>query len=1363
MRKVCLYYSFNTITSTSINYRIKPTLIDESGSCTNAINFIVQLNYTLKDSDFKAEYLYSNLMTANIVHDGENQMFTFDFSYIKPSNTDYQNVTFNITRPFDPTFPFPNGYSFPVGEFICRNFSSAQFQIVKVGKPLATSSGLQTQIIQFNFDPLFYQQIPLNFLRCSILSFDSYFNCTIAKPKSGKLSQYILVLFLYPGYTSIPSNVTVRINVYGMTIYQSIDIKFPIDVYRSTKYLYTESYPNSGVTIQRDYQYIDYNFIIFNYFQNFNSILLPNIYTPHPFPVFRNETHIVFANENTYYNSTGLYATYLCDSTSDIVYENYSSTLIGLFFEDNSIFSDYIDNETNTVFFIANLNYQSVLNIYLSIEVDTLRYSVSNFYPYVLDYTNNPPRFNYTFLLPFSDGPNSKQIYAKISPYSIAKSYNLPKGPTAPAQYISVVESFEMRNLTGNSVVIRMRVRSNFQIMYFSFAPLPDIINVDNRNLVDGNEFNGTYEFQCNFVIPDYLFAFVTTNFNYFRYYSGITYNMNGDTLPSLPVIQLNIESLTYFKFSQNNITLDGGDNILELNISLADDIIDMIDSVKFTLPTHKKTFVALYDQKLNLYVFNIKLPIDLNYGTLEYYLSINNINFEYFNIFDKYGDSALLFVSKTYNKIGFFKPIVTEVILLNSNLVIDQNEQITVGWSIRIVESYIGISNGTVSVISDRDYLPRVISFNESNLIEGDRFNGLYNISFVLKVNCVSQTFKIANISLFDYDQELNRADYLLYSTLIQSKELPIKYDYLSFIYGSTTYKNQLNVQLLCNSNSGDINPPSISSFTFSSSVDVGTLDRTVEFNLTTFELSTESGVSLRHHPVIHLNSENTNHIQLTTNIVNISGDFVNYNVKVQLPFAFGMNYIFVSVFGIVDNNLNYKAYNSLELKNLNFKYYIKREFSLITPIIEHSSELTNRGGSLTIYGKSFGLNNDNMASYIDYGNGYETIELTFHSGIILQFKNRIKPINSNFIKFKVIRNSISSNEFIIPVIQLPPLSTPTPTPTSAPVKCPGTPSCNNNGQCINSICQCNQPWYGPSCSSKTIIVPIPPAYPEPATGTNVTTSGSLITTSIEIIGIRELDDINNIVEQFNISTWNFTDQTTPTTNPKYFYSTQINQRSTILNVTIEYFKQSTNITFANQNLFIPQSTIKFTMNLNSYRFKQPTNTLQILMKATIESDQSDVCSSSGFGSVNGSIQWIKLNVGDQSLYGRFLSDGMIDNTVTPIKNVIIDQDDIDSEQNKQFRSAIVGITIPSYSDFVDLDPDFSNLIDVGSSDTSDFICADKKGLSTGAIAGIVVGGVVFIAILVGGILFAKRYHKFRKQDLKLKKRITKIDQLSN
>ncbi|EFA75262.1 hypothetical protein PPL_11337 [Heterostelium album PN500] len=1307
--------SFNTIRAIAINYSIRPTLVGSSGTCSNAINFIVQLNYTLRDSDFKPLYSSTHdFFIANIVNDGENQMFTFDFSYAKLANTDYLNVTFNITRPFDPSFPFPNGYSFPVGEFICRNVSSEQFQIMRRGQPFATSSGLQTQILQFNIDPFFYKVTQLNLLTCTAIGFESYLVCAIDQPMSGKSGQYNLVLLLYAGYSAIPPSITVRIDGYGMTIYQSIETIFPINNNRTTQYISGESYPNSTDTIQQDYQHIDYNYIIFHRLKNFNSLLLPKGYiSPRPFPVFRNETDIVFTSVSSYQNSSSKYTTYLCDRTSDLVYD-YSSTLIPFDFKDTSSFSNYIDSETNTVFFITNINYQSALNITVSIKVDTLDFAVSNFYPYVLDYTNNPPRFNYTFLLPFSIGPNAKPIYVNISPYSIARSYSLPKNSTAPAQFLTVFESFEMRNLTGNSVLIRVRVRSNYQILYFVFAPLPDFINVDNRNLVDGNEFNGTYEFQY-------------------------------------------IESLTYFKFSQNNITLDGGDNILELNISLADDIIDMIDSVKFTLPTHKKTFVARYDQKLNLYVFNIKLPIDLNYGTLEYYLSINNINFEYFNIFDKYGDSALLFVSKTYNKIGFFKPIVTEVILTTSGLV-DPNGQITVGWSIRIVESYIGISNGTVSVISDRDYLPRVISFNELNLIEGDRFNGLYNISFVLNGNCVSQTFKIANISLFDYDQELNRADYLLFSTLIQSKELPIKYDYLSFIYGSTTYKNQLtsSVPISCN-NPGDINPPSISSFTFSSSVDVGTLDRTVEFNLTTFELSTESGVSLRHHPVIHLNSENTNHIQLTTNIVNISGDFVNYNVKVQLPFAFGMNYIFVSVFGIVDNNLNYKAYNSLELKNLNFKYYIKREFSLITPIIEHSSELTNRGGSLTIYGKSFGLNNDNMVSYIDYGNGYETIELTFHSGIILQFKNRIKPINSNFVKFKVIRNSISSNEFIIPVIQLPPLSTPTPTPTSVPVKCPGTPSCNNNGQCINSICQCNQPWYGPSCSSKTIIVPIPPAYPEPATGTNVTTSGSLITTSIEIIGIRELDDINNIVEQFNISTWNFTDQTTPTTNPKYFYSTQINQRSTILNVTIEYFKQSTNITFANQNLFIPQSTIKFTMNLNSYRFKQPTNTLQILMKATIESDQSDACSSSGFGSVNGSIQWIKLNVGDQSLYGRFLSDGMIDNTVTPIKNVIIDQDDVDSEQNKQFRSAIVGITIPSYSDSVDLDPDFSNLIDVGSSDTSDFICADKKGLSTGAIVGIVVGGVVFIAILVGGILFAKRYHKFRKQDIKLQNRLSK------
>ncbi|EFA75306.1 hypothetical protein PPL_11382 [Heterostelium album PN500] len=1139
-------------------------------------------------------------------------------------------------------------------------------------------------------------------------------------------------------------------------------------------------FPPSGSNIIQDYQLLQYNLLDYITVERTESLIsiLSNFSISNFAPfvkVVANQTHSTYLYTR-YLSGTvqaGQLSTYILNSKSTSYSNNYHTTYLPLITIGSSTFNYQVNEETNG--FLTNVTSNIGIIVKPELYVVISGFGANSFQftvPYPSSYNSSTNQFTYNFVLPLYKYITKLQVFSISPGLEVFPTFNYI---TNPAYKSMVLNNLSFRQTTWYQTIVRVNITamincptSSFIFGHLKFGLAQMIFTSDSHSVYE-------YEFYLN-SINGYNFRVLDLCNNMFTFYNSLAYNANNpnDTLPELPQTLLIFDTdFTYLEFSSNHFDLTLNSANVKLLFRLSPDKVRKDMEPAITIGTYSSK--GLYSEELSAYVIDFTIKKNTAPGVIDYWLDflVSGVSCE--NLMSILGSNATLTVDNS-----IFDEIAPMITMVNSypanNVSFGALPTMTIGWDITIFDSPTGFSSGVVNVISDLDLLPRTFKISLSDKISGSSTLGVYQIRFPLNSTCRTQTYTLANITLTDGNSKLYE-----------------QVNPLSGIYG-TVFENETKITLNCPKLLIDDEAPKLISFSFSpNTIDVGSLSRTVLFSLFLQDNLGGSDISIRHLPVIHLISENGNFLEFTTNLTKIiQGPTLQYryDLAVEIPYGFGASQIFINIYGVVDNYNNYRSYSSIDLRDLSFPYFIIRNHTVNQPIIESSTNLFKKGGSLTIYGKAFGVSNTSFISQIDYqdGNGFVNLDIDFHSGIVLQYKNRIKPITSNIVKFRVFgSNGIASNIFTIPIQDSDPQTTttgaistagsttggsttggetttgsttssPTTTPTTPP-KCPGTPECNNNGQCINSICQCYQPWYGPSCSSKIVIIPIPPAYPEPTTGTNITESGSLITTSIEIIGIRELDDINNIVEQFNISNWNFTDQTTPTTNPKYFYSTQINQRSTILNVTIEYFKQSTNITFANQNLFIPQSTIKFAMNLNSYRFKQPTNTLQILMKAAIESDQSDVCSSSGFGSVNGSIQWIKLNVGDQSLYGRFLSDGMVDNTVTPIKNVIIDQDDIDSEQSKQSRSAIVGITIPSYSDSVDLDPDFSNLVDVGSSDTSDFICP-KKGLSNGAIAGIVVGGVVFVAVSVGAVLLFMRKRKTKKEEKRVKKRLSELRQ---
>ncbi|EFA75304.1 EGF-like domain-containing protein [Heterostelium album PN500] len=1311
MKQIIVIYISKGADINLVRYDIQqPPAIINGGNCMVTFSVVVQTNQIdLKSENFSSNYSLSN--TVNSRGAGSTSLFIFQSVVNSVTRDSEFNLQLNITDTTSAQI-----YPFMINGFKCLDQTINKLNVTFIGEPTMISNTMTVNLeVDFGNDVTGDQ-----YISCMVTNSLSITNCYYRTINSMANSGFI-VMEMNPGFTTpMPSFLLVELTYITFSTTINITNVFPYNVTRTSVIEEKIFYPFNQSIVHQDYQLNSYNLynlmVVKNPNSYFTAVTPPPATTQQPYIlVGSNETHSTYLFYSLFTNYTGdAFTTYILDSQSTTEPNRYFSE----FYVNPDFFKSRVlkgtssfDSQTDTILIDISVYvpflYKNSLTYYSNYNM----FMFNSPYPSSNNFTV-PGSFNFNYVVPFFKYNTPSNALFTMTPGDDAQVPIIPI--ISPPFYNVILNDLSWKQLTSYSMLVHINVTStSCPITYILLSYITILTPSD---LIEGDLFSGVYEAVVTVTSYETLELSIQDSCNHLsKFESTVSYNpMKPQTLlPKYPAFQIPISpsNITYFRFLTNDLDLSNGDVNVTLHFNVTNPEKDVTPSFVFKIFQIQN--IGAYDANLDLYVINFTVSSNMPAGAVEYYLIWVGYSLQT-NIMNSYfGSQAALRIKKS--SCDYVPPMIISADPLpgNSFNLNTENDNAEIGWTLQITDSS-GFVNGTIQIISDLDPLPRILTINDTNRTGGDQKNGNYTIKFNVSGRCRSQTFKLTNATLYDTNKQ---NAYLFINT----------FDSLSPIYG--TIGSSATIKINCLTSIQDQTAPTLKSLSMTPVVDVGGLDRLVYINFTTGDELGGSNVSLRHNPVAHLLSENGNFIEITSTLLsqtaNANGEY-SYMIKQQLPFGFGLTKIIVNIYGFVDNFNNYRSYTSINLRDSGFSYYINRSFTTNQPILESSSGITNRGGSLTINGRSFGVNLNNLNSQIDYqdGNGYQNIAINFFSGILLSFDN-VKSIQSNFIKIRVIKNGIKSNELTIPVIRLDPLPTTSPNPpTPTPSKCPGTPSCNNNGQCINSICQCYQPWYGPSCSSKNIIVPIPPAYPEPTTGTNITESGSLITTSIEIIGIRELDDINNIVEQFNISNWNFTDQTTPTTNPKYFYSTQINQRSTILNVTIEYFKQSTNITFANQNLFIPQSTIKFTMNLNSYRFKQPTNTLQILMKAAIESDQSDVCSSSGFGSVNGSIQWIKLNVGDQSLYGRFLSDAVIDNTVTPIKNVIIDQDDIDSEQNKQFRSAIVGITIPSYSDSVDLDPDFSNLIDVGSSDTSDFICP-KKGLSNGAIAGIVVGGV--------------------------------------
>ncbi|EFA82747.1 hypothetical protein PPL_04442 [Heterostelium album PN500] len=683
------------------------------------------------------------------------------------------------------------------------------------------------------------------------------------------------------------------------------------------------------------------------------------------------------------------------------------------------------------------------------------------------------------------------------------------------------------------------------------------------------------------------------------------------------------------------------------------------------------------------------------------------------------------------------------------------------IGWDITIEDDN-GFNNGYVKISSN--YFGRISNSGFGDvkyplhLSEGNKYVGIYKIRISIPHN-VAENY---TLSLYAMDNGGNIATSFVEREIpeyAKGKQIFVYADPFMKIYGTPIERN-LTIVTDPGTETESV-PPKLTRFSVTNPIiDVGV------FNVSTkilFEIADNTNIDKANPPTVYISSMYEAFAEFKPEFISSNVTHASYSSPIILPYGFGTdNLLFISIYGISDIYYNLAGYTPLDLSSAKFSFTLSRQFSKSYPYLERYDPISRDGGQITIYGYQFGTDINQISFNLEPITGEVNMNLTNsairslgNSYIIIDF-----PSFGKFDQLLLVLTksaTFSSNTFsIYPTEQLdlPNITPLTPTPhpvTPTPKQCPGNPICSGKGDCKNSECKCFKNFFGPDCSSQ--LIPTPPPKVNPSTpGTNTTVispNDNTLISELSIDSLRELNDIGNVVAEYKLSnySWNFENRTKKEGNIdfiEYRYSTII-KNTTLFNITIQYFLNEYNYSYAGDTYTMSKSSLKYSISMSTYEFQTNINQLQVIISATLIGSNGD-CSSKSFGTTSTTsdgqdqqqLQWIKLKVGYESLYGRFIEKAVIDDEVMIVINKVLD-DQYQPISTTSTTQSFIGINIPHFNQYVLIDPDFSILVDNSpASDDPNSKCNSKSnGLNKYQIAGIAIGVVVIALSVAGAIIY--------------------------
>ncbi|KAM9973700.1 hypothetical protein ACTFIW_010817 [Dictyostelium discoideum] len=848
--------------------------------------------------------------------------------------------------------------------------------------------------------------------------------------------------------------------------------------------------------------------------------------------------------------------------------------------------------------------------------------------------------------------------------------------------------------------------------------------------------------------------------------------------------------SVTKFEFEAQNVNVDNGflqtlyfdyiDSAFDIPISFY--LLDPIYGDSLIDPMDLDVGQYLKDKNENVFKIQFVIPPRKCSGSLPYIIKVDGVSYSMDYFYSLFGNAANLSVTST--DCDEMPPIIKNITYFQSIIdasgkifnISGQNQDVELGWTVTIEDRINGLKSAYFRIIGDKDPQPLEFNFTpENGLISGDKYIGEYNIIFKVKPTTAGQTYTFENIILIDNSG--HKSQIMDDNYKYQVKNVEIRYSPLSPIYNldSTTMK-YFNFTVKSNNDESDFTPPSLSFFNSSfENFEINTHNRDVSI---LFYTSDNVGLLYdTHKPIVYLEyyinditlSSLTN-IECNTEIKEKAFDpstnltlIAQYEALCSIPYGFSSSKGFIlSVFGIVDTSFNFIGYSAYDLDMAGFNSYISTNQTITLPYIENLISSSDRSGEsnslnknelllkesnsidsissvsskvsfITIIGKHFG--SQPTVSIIDNFNSQVENSIVYSSNSMIIIN--VEPFNSERLNI-IVKDEINKVESNTVGVIVSPLDYSSSSSTPKDKVCLNNCGGLNRGVCIKNVgCRCTSPYSGYDCSSKTVKTQQPPINTTSPDSINIFQVGGsiLLKTMVSIVAIREMHSNGSIenIHFFNDTNW----ISTPISSTNVIYNTKIKKGANqVSNITVvaEWFEKKTLITFAGENFTIESPSLKYTITIDHYPFSNPFNTLELIFKGFIETSKTEgICSCERF-STNYNFNFLELQVGEHSFHLRFLKRAITDNgIVRTISNKVL----TDFDQNEKLNSttpskrlSFVAIEIPLYKSKIEIDPDFSVLLNSNpaSSNSENSKCtpSSSSSISNSLLFGIIIGGTI-------------------------------------
>ncbi|EGC37177.1 hypothetical protein DICPUDRAFT_150253 [Dictyostelium purpureum] len=698
-----------------------------------------------------------------------------------------------------------------------------------------------------------------------------------------------------------------------------------------------------------------------------------------------------------------------------------------------------------------------------------------------------------------------------------------------------------------------------------------------------------------------------------------------------------------------------------------------------------------------------------------------------------------------------------------------------TIGWRMEIIDFGNGFSKGYIKAVGSFDSSILTVNFTSANVSttsgQGTIYDGEYNLILDIDVNkpCKTQLYTIEYIYLEDTNKRFSV--YSRFDKSFKQEKDPLR-------YVSDSIPSVISTNSVCKTTISDESPPRMSSFSITSQeLDVGSFSYRF-VNITIIAEDDESGILYSQRPKAYITASDMQTIMYDSEIQAFSLNKGTYLFQIEIPVGFGYpDPLLVSIYGIINTAGFYTGYSNDDPDFIK-STIISTSLSGNSVLLGYEPLYYYSKSNIIIYGR---LLSDTDLVVIAYSNGtkrgYSPVPI---GQSILSIPRDdfeiVGPFDITAFSKSHATNTLRVNPIYYEKYS-DPKPTSTPIPTNKPQRCLGSPLCGgaDHGTCIeNQGCVCNSPWIGIDCLSQVIIIPPPkvnntdPTIEIPITdGGN---SGETNTTTIfyksliSLVSLREISINNTPVEgkTFRFEKWTFK-SIDSFTNQYHTTISVSSTQTTNVTVTLKWYENETIVEFANQNLKMNPSSIKYTIEIQNFPFESSLNSLQLIMQASFLSNKiQDTCSAKEFGDTTSgdNSNYLKIQIENKSLYGRFIKRCITDDAsnIFLLENQLLDSEMNAVESPNQIQTYI-GIKMPWFEHYSIIDPDFSVLVNSDSaSSLSNSNCSSKDSkLSTIKIVGIVIGCVAFVCIVSVAIIYSiqlkKKESRFiKKVDVRLK-----------